>query len=174
MTERVNPLDVSAMSERQPSAPEQSFARLTPRDPRTRAALCYAIPIVPALYMLWRERRGAFIRLHAAQSVVFFCGLALTQTLLFVALVALGNWAPAGGWLTALGLLFWALFAALGLGGFALWLRLLNDCAHGRLRRRPLLTPLAARLHVTTLHFARAASAAYHQRRNGSQNETLR
>lgn len=169
----MKPLDESAMSEHEPPAAEQSFARLTRRDPRTRAALCYVIPLAPALYLLWHERRDVFIRLHAAQSVVFFCGLALAQTLLFAALVALGNWAPAGGWLIALGLLFWALFLALGLGGFALWLRLLNDCAHGRVRRRPLLTPLAARLHVATLHFARSASAAYHQRRNSPRSDTL-
>ena len=127
----MNPLDVSAMSEHEPPAAEQSFARLTRRDPRTRAALCYVFPLAPALYLLWRERRDVFIRLHAAQSVVFFGGLAVAQTLLFVALVALGNWAPAGGWLSALGLLFWALFLALGLGGFALWLRLLKTARMG-------------------------------------------
>ena len=152
-----------------PSAPEQSFPALAAGDARTRAALGYAFPLLPGLYLLWRERDNRFVRLHAAQAVVFFSAVALAQIVLFAALVALGGRAPLGGWaLTALGLLFWALFIALGLGSFILWLRLLNDCAHGRLRRRPLLAPLTTRLEVMTLQFARSASAAYHTRRNDS------
>ena len=154
----------------QSSAPariaERSFPALTPRDPRTRAALAYLAPLLPGLYLLWRERGNRFVRLHAAQAVVFFGAVALAQIILFVALVALGNWAP-GAWLTALGLLFWAAYIALGLGSLILWLRMLNDCAHGRLQRRPLLAPLTTRLEVATLQFALSASAAYHMRRNG-------
>lgn len=158
------------MKPREPFSPEQSFATLTPRDPRMRAALCYAFPLLPACYLLWRERRNGLIRLHAAQSIIFFGALGLAQIVLYTALVALGNWSAAGAWLTALGLLFWALFLALGLGGFTLWLRLLNDCAHGRVRRRPLLTSLAVRLDALALRFMRSASAAYHERRNTPPN----
>lgn len=161
------------MQPREPFSPEQSFATLTPRDPRLRAALSYVFPLLPACYLLWRERRNGLIRLHAAQSLIFFGALGLAQTVLFVALVALGNWPAAGAWLTALGLLFWALFLALALGGFILWLRLLNDCAHGRVRRRPLLTPLAVRMDTLALRFTRSASAAYHQRRNTPPNGAL-
>ena len=154
------------------ASPEQSFAALAPRDPRTRAALCYALPLAPGVYMLWRERQNRFVRLHAAQAVVFFAALALAQTLLFVAVIALGGLAQDGWAPVALGLLFWAAFIALGLGGFVLWLRLLNDCAHGRLRRRPLLSPLATRLEVTTLQFSRSASTAYHARRNDAEERS--
>jgi uncharacterized membrane protein len=151
-----------------PLAPDQSFPALAPRDPRTRAALCYVFPLLPGLYLLWRERRNRFVRLHAAQSVVFFGAVALAQIILFIALVALGNWVS-GDWAPPLlGLLFWAAFIGLGLGGFILWLRMLNECVHGRLRRRLLLTPITARLEAMTLRFAQSASAAYHARRNGA------
>ena len=151
----------------EPSAPGQSFPALAAGDMRTRAALSYAFPLLPGLYLLWRERDNRFVRLHAAQAVVFFSAVALAQIALFVAVIVLGGRLPTGGWLlTALGLLFWALFIALGLGSFVLWLRLLNECAHGRLRRRPLLAPLTTRLEVLTLQFARSASVAYHTRRN--------
>jgi uncharacterized membrane protein len=159
-----------SMISREPMALEQSFPALVSGDTRTRAALSYAFPLLPGLYLLWRERRNRFVRLHAAQAVVFFGAVALAQIVLYVALVALGGWAPSGSWaLIALGLLFWALYIALGLGGFTLWLRLLNDCAHGRLRRRPMLAPLSTRLEVVTLQFAQSASTAYHTRRNGAE-----
>ncbi len=150
------------------AAPAQSFPALTPHDPRTRAALCYLFPLLPSLVTLWRERRNRFVRMHAAQAVVFFSAVALAQVILFAALAPLGNWIVDGWAPVALGLLFWAAFIALGLGSLTLWLRLLNDCAHARLRSRPLLTPLAVRLEVTTLQFTRSASAAYHTRRNGT------
>ncbi len=159
-------------TERVALAPEQSFPALTPYDPRTRAALCYALPLLPGLYMLWRERRNRFVRLHAAQSVIFFSAVALAQVILFIALVALGNRAPGGWALTALGLFFWAAFLALGLGSVILWLRMLNECVHGRLRRRALLTPTTTRLEAVTLQFAHSASVAYHTRRNGAQKAT--
>ena len=154
-------------TERMLPAPEQSFPALAPHDSRTRAALCYALPLLPGLYMLWRERRNHFVRLHAAQAVIFFVALALAQTALFIALVIVGN-LISGGWVaTALGLLFWAAFIALGLGSLVLWLHMLNECVHARLRSRPLLTPLARRLEAATLRFAHSASTAYHARRNG-------
>lgn len=152
------------------TSPDQSYPALAPREPRTRAAICYALPFAPGLYMLWHERRNRFIRLHAAQSVVFFGAAALTQMALFLVIIVLGNLLSGAGWLTtALGLLFWAILLGLSIGGFVLWLQLLNDCVHGRVRWRPILTPLALRLEVAALRFTRSASAAYHTRRNTSQ-----
>lgn len=148
-------------------SPEQSYPALTPREPRTRAAICYALPLAPGLYMLWHERHDRFIRVHAAQSVVFFGAAALTQVVLFLAIIILGNLLSGAGWfVTVLGLLFWALFLVLGIGGLVLWLRLLNDCVHGRLPWLPMLTPLALRLDGAALRFTRSASAAYHAPRN--------
>jgi uncharacterized membrane protein len=120
--------------------------------------------------MLWHERRDRFIRAHAAQSVVFFGSAAFAQVTLFMIIIILGNLLSGAGWLTAaLGLLIWGLFLVLGIGGFVLWLRLLNDCVHGRLRWRPILTPLALRLEAAALRFTRSASAAYHTPRNTSR-----
>lgn len=161
-----------SLTDRALPTPEQSFPALASQDPRTRAALCYALPLLPALYMLWRERRNRFIRLHAAQAVVFFSGMALAQTALLVAIIPLGNWVTSAWLATVLGLLFWAAFIALGLGGLTLWLRMLNDCVHSRLRRRPLLTPLAVRLEAVSLQFTQSASAAYHARRNDAESDT--
>lgn len=142
----------------------------TLRDPRLRAALAYALPLAPALYLLWRERDNRFVRLHAAQALTFFTLVAVAQVVLFALVVMVGNLLP-GGWLAAVvGLLFWAAFIALGVGGFTLWLRLLNDCAQGRVRRRRLLTPLAKRIESSTLLFTRSASAAYHAGRNASED----
>ncbi len=149
------------------NSPEQSYPALAPREPRTRAAICYALPVAPGLYMLWHERHDRFIRAHAAQSVVFFGSAAFAQVMLFLVIIVLGNLLSGAGWLTtAFGLLFWGLFLVLGIGGFVLWLRLLNDCVHGRLRWRPILTPLALRLEAAALRFTRSASAAYHAPRN--------
>src|SRR5579884_3982422 len=33
-------------------------------NPRVRAAICYALPFIPALSLLLRERRNGFIRMH--------------------------------------------------------------------------------------------------------------
>ena len=151
-------------------SPEQSYPALAPREPRTRAAICYALPLAPGLYMLWHERRDRFIRVHAAQSVVFFGSAVFLQVALFLVIIVLGNLLSGAGWLTtALGLLVWGLILVLGIGGFVLWLRLLNDCVHGRLRWRPILTPLALRLEAAALRFTRSASAAFHEPRNTSR-----
>lgn len=152
------------------AAPNQSYPALAPREPRTRAAICYALPFAPGLYLLWHERRNRFIRLHAAQSVVFFGAAVCMQVALFVIVIVLGNLlSGAGSLTTALGLLFWAILLGLSIGGFVLWLRLLNDCVHGRVRWRPILTPFALRLEVAALRFTRSASAAYHTQRNTSR-----
>jgi uncharacterized membrane protein len=109
------------------------------RAPNVRAALAYAIPFVPAIWLLARERRSRFIRLHAAQSLVFFGLLALGQVALYVALVSLGQATTDSTAMLALGLLFLLLFGFLGVGGFCLWLLLLTDAMTGRLRRYPFL-----------------------------------
>ena len=136
------------------------------RDPRVRAALCYALPLVPALYLLARERRTRFVRLHAAQALVFFAGVGLAQTLLFALVVVLGNEA-AGSWAELpVIVLLWGAMIALVLGAFTLWLRLLADAWRGRLRRRFVISGLATRLERLAAHLTRAASTAGRPRRN--------
>lgn len=108
-----------------------------------RAALGYAIPFAPALWHLARERRARFVRLHAAQSLVFFGMLALGQIALFVALVSLGQAITDLTASVTLGVVFLLLFGVLGIGGFSLWLLLLTDAMSGRLRPYPYLSRLA-------------------------------
>ncbi len=113
------------------------------RSPNVRAALSYAIPFAPAVWLLARERRAHLVRLHAAQSLVFFGTLLLAQVALFVALINLGQSVTDHNILVALGLLFFALFGILGIGSFVLWLLLLSGAMAGRLPSYPSLSPLA-------------------------------
>lgn len=113
------------------------------RAPNVRAALSYAIPFAPAIWLLARERRARFVRLHAAQSLVFFGTLVLAQVALFVALISLGQSITNPNTSLALGLLFFALFAILGIGSLVLWLLLLAGAMAGKLRPYPYLSPLA-------------------------------
>ena len=98
-----------------------------------RAALAYAIPFAPAIWLLARERHARFVRLHAAQSLVFFGLLALGQVALLIALIVAGGAITEPGMSVALGTLFLLLFGVLALGGFSLWLLLLADAMAGRL-----------------------------------------
>lgn len=97
-----------------------------------------------------------FVRLHAAQSLVFFGLLALGQVALYVALVMLGQTVADPTASFALGVLFLLLFGALGLGGFGLWLLLLADALTGRLRPYPFLSRLATLVERATAFRSRA------------------
>jgi uncharacterized membrane protein len=107
------------------------------------AALAYALPLVPAVVLLQRERRNRFVRVHAATALVFFASLALAQVSLYVLLVVAGSHItdPRAATLLGIGLLVgWAL---VGLLGLALWLRLMASAMEGRVAHLPLLSRLA-------------------------------
>lgn len=160
---------LSRLRRSRPSEARQAHAAPSPRalrDPRARATLTYALPLAPALYLLARERRARFVRLHAAQALIFFAGIGLAQALLFALAVVLGNVA-AGSWAELpVGLLLWGALLALGAGAFMLWLRLLAEAWNGRLRRRRVLSPLATRLERLAASFTRAVSSAGEASRN--------
>ena len=124
------------------------------RNPRVLAALCYALPFAVSgatLLGLLGAPRNRFVRLHAAQSLILFSLMGLSQVGLLVALVTLGNLAPEAGWQAVmLGLAYYALVIGLGLLSLFLWLRLIRDSMLGRWRGYPLLTPLATRLERWT------------------------
>ncbi|HEX6122075.1 MAG TPA: hypothetical protein VFY89_02890 [Ktedonobacterales bacterium] len=103
-----------------------------PRSPRTRAALCYAIPLAPALALLLRERHSLYVRLHAARALLFFVLILLAQTVLLVWLVVLGNLATARWLAVLLGLLFYFVVPTLGLIILISWLRCLTGALTGR------------------------------------------
>ncbi|MBF6591575.1 MAG: hypothetical protein IVW57_13770 [Ktedonobacterales bacterium] len=125
----------------------------TGRRPRVRAALCYAVPIIPAATTLLREPRDRFVRLHAARALLFFALLALAQALLLLWLVVLGN-AADGRLAVALGLLLYAAVLALGITALTLWLRWVAASLAGHAVTPTGLGRAAARLERWSLRLA--------------------
>jgi uncharacterized membrane protein len=119
------------------------------RNPRILAAFAYALPFLPALALLVRERRNRFVRLHAAQSLVFFVTLVVAQSALLVALVAVGGLTPNLDSDVLFGLIFYGIAVILGLAGLILWLRLVADAAAGLVTPIPLLSRLAERMEAS-------------------------
>jgi uncharacterized membrane protein len=112
---------------------------LLPHSPRVKAALCYTVPLVPALYLLTHERRNRFLRLHAAQSLVFHALVGLAQVLLFAVVVVLGGAITSTtGALVAAAALF-AVFATLTLVVAVTWTHLVAECIRGRSALLPLV-----------------------------------
>ena len=109
------------------------------RNPRIRAAFAYAIPVLPALWLLLRERRNRFVRLHAARSLTFFGGLALAQIVYFAALIAAGGAVTGLTVAAVLGVIFYALYLLLAALSFVFWLLLMRDALAGRATEYPLL-----------------------------------
>jgi len=124
-------------------APTTSIVTLS--NPRLRALLVHALPFAPAVVMLLRERRNAFVRLHAARALAFYGLIGIAQIVLFVTLVFIGGFAS-GGVAFAFGLLFYGLFGLLGVAAVVIWLRLLADAAAGTLTPVLLLTEEAWRI----------------------------
>lgn len=94
---------------------------------------------MPAVYLLTHERRDRFVRLHAAQSLVFHGLVGLAQIILFVALVVLGGAVQSmTGALVAAAVLF-ALFGGLLLVVAITWAQLMADCIRGRVALLPLV-----------------------------------
>ncbi len=130
-------------------------------NPRIQAALCYAFPLLPAVALL-RERNNGFVRLHAAQAIAFFSLLALAQVIVFSALVGAGAFVTNLALATLLGIVFYGLFAIVGLLGLIFWLDLLFDALSGRFQPYYGLTALAKRIeHVAarmqSFHVGRGA-----------------
>lgn len=115
-------------------------------NPRVQAALCYAFPIVPAAFMLLRERHNGFVRFHAARSLVLFGGIILTQVLIFAIVVVLGNTIRTAGVIVALGVIVLVAYLALAIGAFILWLRMLAEAMAGKGRVYPYLDYFAVGL----------------------------
>ncbi len=120
------------------------------RNPRVRAAMCYAVPFVPASVLLVRERRNRFVRFHAAQALLFFVAVVVVQLLLYAALVVLGNVVMSLWQTVALFAVFLALLIGVGVFAFGLWLRLLRQCMDGRMVELRVLGGWAKRLERLT------------------------
>jgi uncharacterized membrane protein len=108
--------------------------------PRLAAALAYGGWWVSGLLFWWIERRDAFVRFHAAQSVVAF-GLVALLIALFGGLGVLSlSVMP-----SAFGSLMWAA-GATWIAGLLLWLAAIASAARGRLWRLPVAGRVAERL----------------------------
>jgi uncharacterized membrane protein len=114
--------------------------------PRVRAAVCYAVPVIPGCVLLWRERENRFVRFHAAQSLVFFGLVAASQITLYLLLILAGGLIQSDRLAllaaAALTLLFVTVVAVMAYT----WLQLLADCIGGRARRLPVAGAWAARI----------------------------
>jgi uncharacterized membrane protein len=110
-----------------------------PHSPRAKAALCYTVPLVPSLYLLVHEARDRFVRLHAAQSLVFHALVGAAQLVLFGAVIFLGGVIQSmTGALIAAAVLF-ALFAVQLIVVAITWAHLVADCIRGRVALLPLV-----------------------------------
>lgn len=109
------------------------------RNPRLRAVSAYALPFLPALWLLVRERRNRFVRVHAARSLTFFGCLALAQIAFFAALVLIGGVISGVTTTELLGIAFYAVYVLIVALGFVFWLLLMRDALAGRASSYPLL-----------------------------------
>lgn len=123
------------------------------RNPRLRAVSAYAIPFLPAVWLLFRERRNHFVRVHAARSLTFFFCLALAQIIFFAALVLIGGAITGPSVAELLGVAFYAAYILIVALGFIFWLLLMRDALAGRATSYPLLGGCSRWLeaHLTSL-----------------------
>jgi uncharacterized membrane protein len=108
--------------------------------------LAYAMPLLPALVLLVRERRNRFIRVHAAQALVFYLLVAGWQIALFFASVGLGGVTADLRLDVAFGLAMLALFLLLAVLSGLLWLLLIADAMAGRRTLFPVVSLWAERI----------------------------
>lgn len=132
--------------------------RRASRDPRVLAAFAYALPIVPAVLMLARQRSHRFVRIHAIQALVFYLLVALGQSILFVLMVKAGNISHSLPLAVGLFVVFLVLFAGLGLWAMAVWLRLIRDAYRGRRSRFAIISRAADWIERLAMRRGRAST----------------
>ena len=87
------------------------------RDPKLLAALAYVLGLVSGIVVLLIEKRDAYVRFHAAQSVIAFAGVALVWVLL-PSVPVVGNFPP---------IFFVFKFGVVCLWGLLIWKALAGD-----------------------------------------------
>lgn len=108
--------------------------------------MAYALPLIPALVLLLRERRNRFIRVHAAQALVFYLLVAGWQIALFFAAVGVGAVVADLRTDAIVGLAFLVLFILLAVLSALFWLVLIADAMAGRRTLFPVVSRWAERL----------------------------
>jgi uncharacterized membrane protein len=132
------------------------------RNPRLLGGLAYAIPFLPAIVLLIRQRDNRFVRAHAAQSLVFFASLGLGQMVLFGVLLLAGGLMTGLSIAIALAVALFVAWMALAAVGFFTWTRLIGAALAGRVAVVPGVTPLAQFL----LRKLDGIAAGWRQRKN--------
>lgn len=108
--------------------------------PNLASALAYSLGPITGIFFLVTEKESAFVRFHAAQSIVvsiamFAASVALSVVGAMLAVI------PIIGWMVGL-----SLSLLLGLGSFVLWLVLMFRAFQGERWEIPGLAPYASRL----------------------------
>lgn len=146
-----------------PPAPEHS-----PRDPRPRAALCYAVPLIPACFVLLRERHDHFVRQHAVRALLFYLTILAGQLGLLLALVTAGNVVGNFAADTVFGLLAYVAAVALAVWTIREWRRRIRASMAGQPLGNGRVDRAARWLEARTASSV-AASALPCARQNSSQ-----
>ena len=137
------------------------------RNPRVLAALAYVLPLLPALVLLLRERRNRFVRVHAAQALVFYLLVGGWQLALFFAAVGTGDVFTDLHTDVVVGLAFVAVFVLMAVLSLLLWLRLLADAMGGQRTLFPVLSLWAERIERLTAYRSRVPSESAPAPENG-------
>jgi uncharacterized membrane protein len=124
------------------------------------AALAYALPLVPAAVLLVRERRNRFIRVHAAQALVFYLLLGGWQIALFFAAVGAGGATSDLRADVAFAFVLYGLFIVLAVLSFVLWLLLIADAMTGNRTLFPVVSLWAERIERFAARHLPAPSAS--------------
>lgn len=125
--------------------PSHGGTSSTGLDPNVAAGLAYLFSPVSALVIYFIEKNNAYVRFHAAQSLVF----AAVVTVAWIALSVLGmvlGVIPILGWIASL-----LLMMALGLGSTVLWVMLMIKAFTGNQWEAPMLAPYAHKLLASNI-----------------------
>jgi len=104
-------------------------ASSTGLDPNVAGALAYLLGPITGILFLVLEKRSAFVRFHAAQSI----GLSVAWIVFWVVFTIVGGVLgaiPILGWIV--GIVLFLLSAVVGLAGLALWLFLMLQAFRGQ------------------------------------------
>lgn len=123
-----------------------------------RAALCYAIPFVPACVAILKRGEHPYVRLHAARALLFFACVALAQFVLLGLLVVGGAYATGLRTGALLGLVAWAYIFVEFVVVLRVWRRSLAAALGGMNPRAGRLGRSAAALDRWTLAVVDALS----------------
>jgi uncharacterized membrane protein len=117
-------------------------------DQNVAGALAYLFGFITGVIVYFLERDNAFVRFHAAQSIVLFGGFTLVivaVSILSTILSVLTLGAGSGGFFvfSLISLLFTLVWFAASVAGFVLWIYLLVKAYQGATPRIPIVAGIA-------------------------------